>query len=176
MAKTTKQTEQKEGIKLSARKVGKKYLMVIDGEKLSKELNEKEALTLKNKITLFNKKNSDTVLTAIKNLMQGEISKKKEAKKSEVKIKEKAVKKAIKKETKKSSKKVVEGQEEEPEISLVDSVKKAKEAGTLSETERKELLRILQEQEQKEAAEAEKKEEEANRQKTSQTGQRRGEH
>lgn len=81
---------------IKAQKVGKNLIIVIDNKKLvKKDITDKEEVSIKNKILLFNKKPNETLKKSIINLVDKTI---------EVKAKKEALKKGLKKSIKKQPK------------------------------------------------------------------------
>ena len=119
---------------IKAKQVGKNVIVIIDNQKFTKVCTAEEATTLKNKILLFNKKNSKSLKEQILKLVDKSIKVKEEKE-----AKTKGIKKALKKVTKsvKSKFKKVESK------SLVEQVETEFKEGNFSEEEIKRLEDLL---------------------------------
>lgn len=115
-----------------AKRYGKNLVTLINGEKKTKVINteqdKKDEEKIKNKILLYNKTNSKSLLDEILNLID-----KTKVEKDKKIAKEKGVKKAIKKEQKKVKK------ETKSNSDLIDSI----DASKLSEKDTAKLEKIL---------------------------------
>lgn len=120
--------------------IGQNIIVVIDNEKYSKKVIEKEDREkIKNKITLFNKQNSDSRKKDIIKIF---------TKKTEEKEKKESVKKGIKKQIKKVTKESKKQNKEieqfvEEKRSALDLLKEKKEKGELTDEDRKKIRALL---------------------------------
>lgn len=109
-----------------AKKYGRNLVVVIDGTKrtrvIATEADKKDEEVIKDKITRFNKKNSDKLLNEIINLVDPS-NKEKEI----IEAKKKGIKKAIKKEVKKEAKQTKEKAKSTSE--LIDELSKTELTG-----------------------------------------------
>lgn len=121
---------------IKSKQVGKNLIVIIDGKKYTKVgKNTEELQPIKNKILLYNKKNSEALKKTIIKLVDKTVDEK-EAKAA----KKKGLKKGIKKEVKKSSKK--KGKKTNTRT-LVDTVKEEFTEGNFTDGEIKELEDLL---------------------------------
>lgn len=133
MVTTVKTTKEE----IKAKQVGNNLIVVIDGKKHTKVCKtKKESDVIKNKILLFNKRNTKTLKGEILNLVDKTI-KAKEEKTAKEKGLKKAIKKATKKIAKKSPKKV------EDTKTLVEQVESEFHSGNFSDDEIKRLEDLL---------------------------------
>lgn len=131
--------------KIVAKQYGRNIVIFIKGIKYSKKtIDNNEVKSISNKIELYNKKPSKAREDELINLLS---PKKMEKEKKEA-IK-KGLKKSIKKETKKSS--TTKIKKIEPEIDLIEEVRKAYGEGEINDEQIKSLQDLLKKAEQKKA-------------------------
>lgn len=160
---------------LAARQVGRNVIIMIEGKKFSKKTEDNdEVLEIKKKIDLYNKQPSEARLEKIKNIFITEADKEKEKKE----VVKKGLKTGIKKEKKKATVKKAVKEAEEPKTGeqLVEEVKAAHAAGTMTDDQIESLQSLLAKEAQERAAKKEQEEERERTQRSSSTGRRGGEH
>lgn len=130
---------EKQKEKISVRKIGNNYHVVIDNNQFKLVApNEKTINSLKTKIGIFNKKNTEAKKKEILNIVD---TKTKQL--EEKKTKAKGIKKVIKKITKKTSKKVKKEDTISPEVNLIEEVKESFKKGDITEDEIRSLQSLL---------------------------------
>ena len=163
--------------KLSARQVGRNIITIIDGEKYSRKTeSDSEVKSIKTKIEKYNKTPSKDLKEKI--IQWFSANKKGKVEKEKKEMVKKGLKSSIKKEAKKATKKKGSKISDEPERGeeLVEKVKAAHAAGTMTDDQIRDLQKLLAEQEQKRAEQREQEKREEDQQRNSDIGRRRGEH
>lgn len=126
---------EKQKEKISVRKIGNNYHVVIDNNQFKLVApNEKTINSLKTKIGIFNKKNTEAKKKEILNIVD---TKTKQL--EEKKTKAKGIKKVIKK----TSKKVKKEDTISPEVNLIEEVKESFKKGDITEDEIRSLQSLL---------------------------------
>ncbi len=137
MAKEVAAKKAEQSSKISAKKVGVNIISTIDGKTYSAKLSDEDKETLKTKIGMFNKKNTDTIKKAIIKLLSP-VTAEKEAKKEKLETKQKGLKKLAKKTVKEAKAKAKPDKETKV---LIADVEKALTANDLTVEELEALLK-----------------------------------